>query len=107
MSETKCAICDPEPCVCSELNQFLAEVQGTNVSRAAKVSLNMFDIGIGRSLATGEKLVNVMLHNPGVFDEDDPSALTLSFGKEECAKLITLLIRGYETNQWEKPEGVS
>lgn len=86
------------PCVCADLEAFLSSVQDTVVSRAVRMQPDMFDIGIGRALVDGESIVNVMVHAPGPYRDDDPSMLTMSFGQGETLKMINLMIRGYEEN---------
>lgn len=87
------------PCVCSELDAFVAELQGTNITQAIKMRMDMFDVGVGRALHNGEKIVNLMVHNPGQYHENDPSMRTFSWGRAETSTLIKLLIRGYR-EQW-------
>lgn len=86
------------PCVCADIESFLSQLNETVVGRAVRMQNDMFDIGIGRALVDGEAIVNVMVHSPGEYDDNDPSMLTMSFGQQETMKLISLLIRGYEEN---------
>lgn len=97
MSESQSCQCEGE-CICAELDAFLTDAQSTVIGRAVKMHLDMFDIGIGRALVEGDLIVNLMVHAPGEYYDDDPTMLTMSFGREETMKLITLLIRGYEEN---------
>jgi hypothetical protein len=97
MSENQTCQCEGD-CICDELNAFLSDAQSTVVARAVKMELDMFDVGIGRALVDGESIVNLMVHAPGDYQDDDPTMLTMSFSKMETLKLITLLIRGYEEN---------
>lgn len=99
---TENCACEGE-CVCAELEAFLSQVTDVVVGRAVRMSVDMFDIGIGRALVDGESIVNVMVHSPGEYNDDDPSMLTMSFGQQETMKLISLLIRGYEEN-WPNDE---
>lgn len=104
MSET-CATCEGV-CVCADLDAFLNVAQSQTITRACRMKLDMFDIGTGRALVDGQKIVNLMVHQPGEYDESDPSMLTMSFGQEPVKKLISLLIRGYEEN-WGNPNDES
>lgn len=90
--------------MCSELEAFVAELQGTNITQAIKMRMDMFDVGVGRALHNGEKIVNLMVHNPGPYTEGDPSMRTMSWGRAETSTLIQLLIRGYR-EQWGDHDG--
>lgn len=93
-----CQTCEGGECVCAELDAFLGEAQSMSVTRAARMSKDMFDVGTGTALQTGTKVTNLMLHKAGEYNENDPSMLTVSFGEHECLRLISLLIQAYETN---------
>lgn len=87
--------CEEEPCVCSELESFLSEMEETKVRSSALLLSHMFDVGSGESVKTGDHVLTVLLYGKDGPPADGEPIFRMSFQQEAAHKLISTLIMGY------------
>lgn len=86
------------PCICEELNAAVEKFTDFTMGNSSMITVEMFDVGIGQAMLTGERIVNLFFHHPDVDPNSGQGVIAMSFNQQSIGKLINLCLRGYREN---------